>query len=567
MQDQNSPVFPGETFLPPETAEPGETVLPPETAEREAPLPGETVAPEADAFPLPGETQPPEEAPQAPAAAPGGAALKPGTMIDGYVIVSLISDRGKQSTVYLARKSGRQYALKLFRRRMGVSPAKLETLKSVDSPYVAALRDYGTFGNLPYEVYDYYKNGTVENIGKVETKRLTRFADQLNEGLHALHTLGGHAMVHGDLKPANIFLSDDGESLLIGDFGVSAALNNESFSIVPACGTPEFAPPTLSVVNRAKRTPAFDYGALGLVIYFLATGRSYFSGMRPDEIAESWLRGIQIPAELDTRVKMLLEGLLNANEQNRYGYNEVRDWVRGSFVHSAEPTSVFAEEKAPVSAHLWFGILDGRNINVTSVPELVTCMKTYWDQAKNKLRDANLYKFLLAAARDPAAAKQVRRIADENPPDAAVFKTLYYLSQDADIVYKGVNYGDAPAFVKQASAAPTAEIREVLFTGLFAYYLAQLGYSEDMVRTVEEITALADVSERFRLRVFSWVFSADKEYRGCRDLDALRSMIAGKELAEIDGIANDEAFIAWLYAQGDRTLALAMLRNTTEVSL
>ena len=172
-----------------------------------------------------------------------------------------------------------------------------------------------------------------------------------------------------------------------------------------ACGTPEFAPPTIGVVNRTKRTPAFDYGSLGLVVYYLATGRSYFSGMSSSAIAESWMKGIQIPAELDTRIKMLLEGLLVSDEKLRYSYLDVRNWYKGSFVQVKKDESVFTKKQPQGNVRLWFGIFDGQSIEVSSIPELVQQMKQHWQQAGMKLTDTNFYNFLDKASGSPALSE------------------------------------------------------------------------------------------------------------------------------------------------------------------
>ena len=576
MQDYNNndrpfPEDPGATVYEPaeDTQDPGATVYEPVEDTQD---PGETVYEPA------GDTQDPGETEFVPAAAENGSAggafnasgraaafdaatVPAGTVIDGYMIVDVLSDQGKESVVYLARNSGRQYALKLFKRKVEISKAKLDALKGIDCPYVTVLRDYGLYNGMLYEVYDYYKNGTIETIGKVDTNRLTEFVNQLNEGLHKLHTLGGWNMIHGDLKPANIFLSDDGTRLLIGDFGISAVLNGQDYSLGNVCGTPEYAPPTLGVVNRAKRTPAFDYGSLGLVIYFLATGRSYFKGMRSEAIAESWVKGITIPTELDTRIKMLLSGLLVSDERYRSGYMEVKNWYKGSFVQAATDRSVFSDRPTVAEARLWFGIFDGRSVEVSSIPELVQQMKTHWKQACIKLTDTNLYKFLDNVTGDSSTGEKVRKIVAENPIDAAVFKVIYLLSKNSDIVYKGVNYGPAGDFVAKASVSDDPDIREVLLSGLFRYYLVQLGYPDDMIQALDEIMELKDVPESFKMRVFNYVFSPRKEYMGCSNIDELRTMAAHGTLASLDQITSDEAFFAWLYSQGMGSLALTMLRT------
>ena len=46
----------------------------------------------------------------------------------------------------------------------------------------------------------------------------------INEGLHELHING---IVHCDIKPSNLFFSDDKDRIIIGDCGISGYINDE----------------------------------------------------------------------------------------------------------------------------------------------------------------------------------------------------------------------------------------------------------------------------------------------------------------------------------------------------
>ena len=122
-------------------------------------------------------------------AAVQGERLAEGSVINGYKINSVISEGGCEAVVYLVMKNGVQYALKLYNRVFEFSETKMETLRSTDCIYVAHLEDYGYYRSMPYEVYPYYKNGTIEKLGRVDGTRLTEYVNQLNEALHCLHNI------------------------------------------------------------------------------------------------------------------------------------------------------------------------------------------------------------------------------------------------------------------------------------------------------------------------------------------------------------------------------------------
>lgn len=489
--------------------------------------------------------------------------LPKGTVINGYMIMDTLSTKGKESVVYIAAKAAEEFALKLYKREVELVEAKMQALKQISCPYVAQLCDYGVYQGQHYEVYPYYKNGTIENKGRVEGEQLKRYIYQLNEALHSLHTAQAvSGMVHGDLKPSNIFLSDDEKSVILGDFGVSNIKTGENSHFARICGTPEYAPPSTGLMDQMKKSPAFDYGALGLVVYYLATGYSYFVGCTAEQIAQTWEKGITLPEEMDTRIKMLLNGLLQFDEQRRFGYEQVYDWYQGSFVHAVQPKKLYAETQNAVKASLWFGLFDGQVINVTSVAELVLQMRKHWTQAGVKLQDHNFYRFIDAFYPDGSVSEKIRGFLSNSDLDAAIFKTIYTLSDNAELVYKGKNFGDVPRMVA-ALSKQDPDAQELISKGLFLFYLDAMGYPADTRQGIQNVLALKNCSDAYRIHIINYMFASDKAYNGMASIDALRTAVCKMTLDEIDELVKKEDFLAWLYVMGlpDLSVSMATIRG------
>lgn len=493
------------------------------------------------------------------------AILAAGTMVSGYMILETISTKGSESVVYKAMKGGSSYALKLYKREVELSEAKMQALMQLQCPYVAKLCEYGSYEDQPFEVYPFYENGTLEKHGKFEGEQLKRFISQLNEALHALHTAQGvSGMVHGDLKPSNIFLSNDGSEVILGDFGVSNVKTAQGAHFARICGTPEYAPPSTGLMDRMKKSPAYDYGALGLVIYYMATGYSYFVGCSAEEIVAGWENGIKLPEEMDTRIKMLLKGLLQFDESKRFGYEQVYDWYKGSFVQAVAPKSLYTQKKADKEVSLWFGIFDGQTVDVTSVEELVLQMKLHWDQAVIKLRDHNLYYFIDSFYPDGSMTDKIQRFLEEGDIHVAVFKTIYTLSDNAELVYKGKKFGDVDNLIQaMVDKDPTA--MELIGKGLFLFYLEAMGYPRETYESMQQILSMKRCPEEFKTRVIGFMFAKDKGYNGWNSIDALRSAVCQMTLEQIDGLAADVGFLAWLYVMGMQEQALSMVYSGGDV--
>ena len=485
--------------------------------------------------------------------------LSAGTIVNGYMIMDTISTKGSESVVYKAMKGGSEYALKLYKREVELSETKMQALMQLQCPYVAKLCEYGIYEEQPFEVYEYYKNGTLENRGKFEGEQLKRYINQLNEALHSLHTAQGvSGMVHGDLKPSNIFLSNDESHVLLGDFGVSNVKTADGAHFARICGTPEYAPPSTGLMDRMKKSPAYDYGALGLVIYYMATGYSYFVGCSAEEIASGWEKGIALPEEMDTRIKMLLKGLLQFDESQRFGYEQVYDWYKGSFVQAVVPKQLYTQRPAQVEASLWFGIFDGQTVDVTSVEELVVQMKQHWDQAVMKLRDTNLYHFVNCFYPDGSVTEKIKRYLEEGDNDAAVFKTIYTLSDNAELVYKGKKYGSVSNLI-QAMVEQDADAKEIISKGLFLFYVEAMGYPQETYQSMQQILSLKRCPEEFKIRVIGYMFAKDKVCNGWTSIDAMRSAVCNMSLSQIDELVQSVDFLAWLYVMGMQEQALSMV--------
>lgn len=482
--------------------------------------------------------------------------LTPGqTIAKDYVVINQLGKNGAQATVYTARREGKQCVIKMYNR--GYKPAQdfIRNLKGHSCPYVANLMDYGYEDDTYYEIYEFYGNGTLEEKGKCT---LTFIKDvvvpNMNEGLHFLHTFTGTGIVHGDIKPSNIFLSNDESHIIIGDFGISSYLDKKGKLIDEIKGTPEYSPRTVSFFGKTTKSPAFDYGSLGLVLIKLATGHSLFEGLDMTTITQMWEDGIEVPENIDGRLRRLITGLLVEDEQKRFGYEEVKKWCEGEFVKIKEnriySDEDFEEETEPDP--LIFGIFDDRIVTVGSLKELSVAIAENWNHTKKQLKRAPFYEFLSQFDQD--LEDEIREFSKLQDEDSAVFYTLYRVRKNPNLIYKGVNYGSAKDFVTSLNNDITPDMRAIINNDLFEYYLKVNGYEPALIDQTRRIIKMTSNDPDFVPRMLYYLFNREKAYelhgKSITSIEEFINEIVNMELSEIEQLTADPRLMAWLYSIG-----------------
>jgi len=156
--------------------------------------------------------------------------LAPGSRLGPYEIVGVIG-AGGMGEVYRARDTrlGRDVAVKILPERFAARPetrARFErearAVAALSHPNILALHDVGTDGDVAYTVTELLEGATLgQRLGEgaLPARKAVEYALQAARGLQAAHDRG---LVHRDLKPDNIFITDDGRVKLL-DFGLARA--------------------------------------------------------------------------------------------------------------------------------------------------------------------------------------------------------------------------------------------------------------------------------------------------------------------------------------------------------
>ena len=277
-------------------------------------------------------------------------------MIGGYRVVRRVA-AGGFGVVYLAVDAeGQQVAVKeylpssLASRAPGelhpqVQPEKLSlyrlglksffeegrSLAQISHPSVVSVMNFFRENETVYMVMNYLDGACLQDFiitardqKKAKVFRESTIRSLFDEILRGLRIVHQHKMLHLDIKPANIFITDDNKSVLI-DFGAAREVLSKEGNFIRPMYTPGFAAPEM-YRRDASMGPWTDIYAIGACIY------ACMQGYPPNEA----------PQRLEKdRIAIALTRLRGVYSDNLI---EVVEWCM-SLDPLSRPQSVFALQK------------------------------------------------------------------------------------------------------------------------------------------------------------------------------------------------------------------------------
>lgn len=230
------------------------------------------------------------------------APLPPDTLIGGYRVVRKVA-AGGFGVVYLAvNAEGQQVAIKeylpssLASRASGallpqVQPEKLSlyrlglksffeegrSLAQISHPSVVSVMNFFRENETVYMVMNYLEGAslqdfiiTARDLKQAKVFRESTIRSLFDEILRGLRIVHQHKMLHLDIKPANIFITDDNKSVLI-DFGAAREVLSKEGNFIRPMYTPGFAAPEM-YRRDVSMGPWTDIYAIGACIYACMQG-------------------------------------------------------------------------------------------------------------------------------------------------------------------------------------------------------------------------------------------------------------------------------------------------------
>jgi eukaryotic-like serine/threonine-protein kinase len=201
--------------------------------------------------------------------------------------------RGGMGVVYEAYQEGldRPVAVKALDTKLARSKELLERFRREGRAYarlrheaIVAVHDLVEKDDgLLYLVTDFVDGADLARIlqqgGATPAECVAIIGARVAEALDYVHF---NALLHRDVKPANVMVSRDGEVKLM-DFGIAKGEDDPALTRVGMLvGSPSYMAP--EVLGGEEAGPPSDVWALGVTLYELVTGEKPFRGANADEL-------------------------------------------------------------------------------------------------------------------------------------------------------------------------------------------------------------------------------------------------------------------------------------------
>ncbi|GAA2052485.1 hypothetical protein GCM10009757_26440 [Streptomyces cheonanensis] len=184
-----------------------------------------------------------------------------------------------------------------------------------DHPDIATVYDVVVEDEVPWIVMQLADGGSLADRiaagGPLPVDEVAGIARSLLRALGAAHTAG---VVHRDVKPANVLLTDEGRALLT-DFGIAVHREDTTLTVTGALlGSVEYVAPERA---RGRSAPPGDLFSLGVTLYEAVEGVSPFRRESATETLTAVLFDPVPPPRRAGRLAPLLTGLLAKDPADR----------------------------------------------------------------------------------------------------------------------------------------------------------------------------------------------------------------------------------------------------------
>jgi len=329
------------------------------------------------------------------------------TIIDGWRLIrrqaALVADARFEGFLAQHESGGPEVSLFLYQHGAEPDPAVYDVLRKLPSEHMPTLIATGRYQDSTYEVSELIDGKTLQEAGYLAAGRPELLRTLITELAEALASLSQWGLRHRDLHPGNIRLrSLEPLDFVITGFG-SARLSDFDLEAVAPLELTRYSAPE-AIVGAVSA--ASDWWSLGMILLEQATEGRCFRDVNDQAFRLHVVtRGISLPEDLPTDLRLLLRGLLARDPLARWSSAEVRAWLAGEAVEAPLEHGRDGDE-ADVPP-LTFA---GKRYTRPAVLALAAAEAGHWDEGRDLVLRGSVATWLDDIHADGRIAADLRRV-------------------------------------------------------------------------------------------------------------------------------------------------------------
>ncbi|NDL57328.1 PASTA domain-containing protein [Phytoactinopolyspora mesophila] len=282
-----------------------------------------------------------------------------GRLLDRRYRVESLLARGGMATVYRGTDTrlDRVVALKVMHAELAADDefvsrfiSEARSVARLSDPHIVSVFDQGEDEGAVFLAMEFVKGRTLRDVLREYRRLDADLCLEIYEAvLSALRAAHDADIVHRDVKPENVLISDDGR-VKVTDFGLARATRSQGNTTARGLllGTVNYISPEQALGERA--TPRSDVYAAGVMLFELLTGRPPHSGPTDFVIVRAHIdEDVPPPSEVVSDVPPAVDDLVRTATARR---PELRYADAGSFLAAVRlARAAIASGEAPGARH------------------------------------------------------------------------------------------------------------------------------------------------------------------------------------------------------------------------